>query len=188
MAESDNNSPAAVLDLLLDKGIILPPSTNICCPPCNPYVLASVETMIKYLEAVTELNCCYNIAASVETYLKWAESAESEGATVCSDDSSFSNCLTEIQSLLSSSEYATFLDKGIVETGHIGTDGSGESWLCILATYLQSSFNLQTGTPVSTISEMLDRIQDKGIVIECIPEGFIIASIETYLKWAEAVG
>jgi hypothetical protein len=39
-----NNSPAAVLDLLLDKGIILPPSTNICCPPCNPYVLASVET------------------------------------------------------------------------------------------------------------------------------------------------
>jgi hypothetical protein len=34
---------------------------------------------------------------------------------------------------------------------------------------------------------MLDIIQDKGIVIECIPEGFIIASIETYLKWAEAI-
>jgi len=35
---------------------------------------------------------------------------------------------------------------------------------------------------------MLDRILDKGIVIQCYRGQIIIASVETYLKWAEAMG
>lgn len=181
---STNYSPAEVLDVLLDQGLILPPSTNICCPPCDPYVLASVETLLKFAEAVGS-TCCYNIAASVETYLKFAEGYS---GSVCENNSSFSDCVAEIENLLTPSEYVSFLQSGLVELGHIAADGSGDSWVCILATYLQSSFNLQTGSPALPLSEMLSTIQDKGIVISCIPDGFIMASVETYLKWAEAVG
>jgi hypothetical protein len=36
--------------------------------------------------------------------------------------------------------------------------------------------------------EMLAILLDKGIVVSCFPGEIIVASVETYLKWAEAVG
>lgn len=182
------SSPAELLDVLLDNGLILPPSENICCPPCTegPYILSSVETFLKFAEAAGETSaCCFNVAATVETFLKLEEGWN---GPICENDSSFSDCVAEIENLLTASEYLDFLQKGLVELGHIAGDGSGGSYVCILATYLQSAFNLQTGSPATSLIEILLRIQDKGIVIQCIPDGFIMASVETYLKWAEAVG
>lgn len=180
------SSPAEIFDRLLDKGIILPPSTEICCPACNPYVLAAVETFMKLVEAWESLPCCYNVSASVETYLKLYEMIPDQ--EVCEDDNTFIDCLAELQNILSVEDFDRLLDKGIVEMGHIGADGSGGSNICILVNFIQSAFNLQPPGYVSSLGEIIDRILDKGVVIQCIPEGFIMASVETYLKWAEIEG
>ena len=70
----------------------------------------------------------------------------------------------------------------MVELG--ASSGTGGSYVCILVNYLQSAFNLQTGAPfpVSTISELISRIQDKGIVISCVDDNIIMGSVEAYLR------
>ena len=61
--------------------------------------------------------------------------------------------------------------------------------------------NVQKSTDSSSLSEVIDRILDKGIVIDVwakvslvgiellsIEARVVIASVETYLKYAEAIG
>jgi gas vesicle structural protein len=61
--------------------------------------------------------------------------------------------------------------------------------------------NVQKSTDSSSLSEVVDRILDKGIVIDVwakvslvgiellsIEARVVIASVETYLKYAEAIG
>jgi hypothetical protein len=186
---STNSSPAEVLDIILDKGLIIPESAEVCCPTCNPYVFASVETFLKFAEAVNcgtpgTCTCCSRVNASVETYLKYAEAVGNEIES-CENNEAFMDCLEEIQNQLSLPEINILLDKGIVEYGSLGTPASTQ--LCLINTFALSAFNIQTGN-TSTYFEIITRILDKGIVIDCTGTETIIASVETYLKWAEAVG
>ncbi|MCX7425509.1 MAG: gas vesicle structural protein GvpA [Planctomycetia bacterium] len=61
--------------------------------------------------------------------------------------------------------------------------------------------NVQKSTDSSSLAEVVDRILDKGIVIDAwakvslvgielltIEARIVVASVETYLKYAEAVG
>ena len=61
--------------------------------------------------------------------------------------------------------------------------------------------NVQKSTDSSSLAEVIDRILDKGIVIDAwvkvslvgiellsIEARVVIASVETYLKYAEAIG
>jgi hypothetical protein len=61
--------------------------------------------------------------------------------------------------------------------------------------------NIQKSTDSSSLAEVVDRILDKGIVIDAwakvslvgiellsIEARVVIASVETYLKYAEAIG
>jgi len=190
MANS-STSAAEILDRILDKGIVGSIPDNFCCPPCGRYVIASVETYIKYIEAVAlENQCCYNIKASVETFLKFDEAADMipNFPSQC-DNPSFENCYDEMTIKLNFDAYAIdrILDKGIVEQGAIGLNGSGSSYLCILTDFILSAFNLQ-GDILSTKAEILDRILDKGIVIDCTGDTLVVASVETYIKYIEAVG
>lgn len=186
-----NQSPAEALDRFLDKGIFLPESSEICCPTCGPYVLASVETFLKFAEAEDctsgqgICNCCARVYASVETYLKYAEAVGNDGIADCQNNETFIDCLEEIQSTYTEEEIDRLLDKGLVEYGSLGTPASTQ--LCLLNTFVLSSFNLQTVNP-SSRPEILDRILDKGIVIDCNDGETVIAGIETYLKYKEAVG
>jgi hypothetical protein len=185
---SPSNSVAAIVDVILDEGSVSSIPDNFCCPPCGRYVLASVETFNKYAEIISyELECCYNIKASIETYLKFTETQEGRPAypDPC-DNPSFENCYAQMISELnlSGAQINNLLDKGIVETGAIGLDGSGSSYLCILADCISSAFNLQTVDP-SSKAEILDRILDKGIVIDCTGNTLVIASIETWGKLYE---
>lgn len=190
MANSSINV-AEVLDRLLDKGINLSASDiDVCCPPCNPYIFASVETFLKFAEAYgAPIPCCYNLIASTETFLKFAEAVGTGGSAEgpCLGNESFSDCYQELISGQDQDFIDRILDKGIVEMGHIGNSG-GESNLCLINTFIRTAFNLQTDTPPSSLAEIIDRILDKGIVVECIGEGSIMASMETYLKWREGVG
>jgi hypothetical protein len=114
--------------------------------------------------------------------------------TNCPEDSSFIDCITSFHTILGvsvdSQEVLDIVDKGIVEFGQIGELGM----LCeIINTIKEVAPNL---TPVEIV-DYVSYIQDKGIVSandstnilqappgECY--GFL-TSIETYLKYAEAV-
>jgi hypothetical protein len=222
------------LDRILDKGFITT-NCNICCSSCNDtWVLASVETFLKYAEAVgitqtaavpalaytingcPDLDpCCSNVAASVETYLKYAEAmggtasaavpagpfpislveqAIMENVFTCCNG--FNECVDDLfcwitQGVTGPGDVVDrFLDKGIVEYGSITnncTDASTSSickFVDLLAEYIPLDKNNR-----SSKGEIVDRILDKGIVVYCGENGEIsIASVETWLKYAEAVG
>lgn len=209
--------PQAVLDLLLSKGLILPSANNsICCPVCGPYVLASVETYLKFAEAVGRTqspypdnpceailnnDCCTNVFASVETYLKYAEAVGcTQSAPIPngpSSPSSTNNCTgcnngfaEELQTLIDSDSDPNFedrlLDKGVVESGSLNIDLTSN--ISNLQALVYAMFDAQEGTNIETVPEIVDRILDKGIVLSCVKGQLALASVETYLKYAEAVG
>jgi hypothetical protein len=175
-------SPLEVLVNALDDGILTSSGTgSICCPVCGPYVLASVETFLKYAEATGISNsCCTNVRASVETYLKYSEATGGSGA--CSNG--FSAESTALLDNLSGEDRNIILDKGIVESGALNPDLSSSisDLTAMVLAFVDSTYNEEQ------LVEILAVLLDKGIVVSCFPGEIIIASVETYLKWAEAVG
>lgn len=177
------SSLAEYFDLILDKGQILSSAANICCPDCtiNPiYVLSSTETFLKLVQSlgwgkVPNSTCCINIQASVETYLKWSEFFGDNQYPCCNND--FESCLSQFSTIV---DLSRILDKGVVETNGY----NGNTLLCIIyELFVNTPEDLLQG---STISEVFDRILDKGFVAYCCDCNVIIASVETYLKWFEA--
>ena len=177
------SSVAEYFDLILDKGQVLSSAENICCPDCtiNPiYVLSSTETFLKLAEALgwteePDLTCCINIQASVETYLKYSESFGGTQYPCCNND--FESCLSQFSTI---ADLSRILDKGVVETNSY----NGNTLLCII-------YDLFVNTPEdllqgATLSEVFDRILDKGFVAYCCDCNVVIASVETFLKWWEA--
>jgi len=192
---SSTISPAEVLDQLLDIGITIPiGNAGICCPVCGPYVLASVETWLKWGETfgctgenIENCTCCTNVYASVETYLKYAEAT---GAPAIGCNNGFTEEVLELVDLLISTGEPgapqMLLDKGIVETGSLNADlTSNVSDLQSLVEDLFESPN-NSGTQYSSIPEILERILDKGLVISCINGELVVASVETWLPYYEA--
>jgi hypothetical protein len=176
-----NLSPLEVLVNALDDGILTSSGTgSICCPVCGPYILASVETFLKYAEATGISDCCTNVRASVETYLKYAEAIGGSGA--CSNG--FSAESTALLDNLSGEDRNSILDKGIVESGALNPDLSSSisDLTAMVLAFVDSTYNEEE------LVEMLAVLLDKGIVVSCFPGEIIVASVETYLKWAEAVG
>jgi len=179
-----------------------------CCPdqcknttePLRRYVLASVETYLKYAEAV-ELTypyqppkCCRNVAATVETYLKYSEAVgvpqnsaiPIQNNSVTEDsilnkkcNSNFDNCLYDI--LNSFNDSTSILNTGIVEDGTFYDD----TMLCYILSFINGI------TPELNESEkksIIEYVLEKGIVVECTENTFVMASVETYLKYWEATG
>jgi hypothetical protein len=192
---------------------------SICCPDCiqnmngndvGIYVLASVEEYLKFAEAVgctqaavalsdtTEqplgavddsgCNCCTHIYASVETGLKHMEAIPnydpSNTTPPCVDN--FNNCIDTILNNSDEDTQEVYLDKGIVEYGSL----NGLSQICTINEYAELIF--QTGLTYGfsiTKTQIITRILDKGIVISCLNDEIVIASIETWLvDYAESRG
>jgi hypothetical protein len=189
MSSSLNSSISEILDIILDKGEVISnnPSTDICCPGCQPYetyVISSVETFLKFGEATGGDPCCVRIRASVETYLKFNEAGFLSSPPDCNPN--FDECLDELLSSSTGEEIDRILDKGVVEYNTL----SGDTEICRLGEFFNIAeyYSNFDGGSSSTKAEIIDRILDKGIVIGCSGSEIIIASVETYLKWAEAVG
>jgi hypothetical protein len=189
-----------VVDRLLDKGVVLT-NCKLCCPGCNDmYSLASVETQLKFLEAVgyTFLGqgcnpdpCCSNVYASVETYLKYEEQADPNKLYQCCNG--FTECVEELECLISSdildSSIAIdrLLDKGITEFGNFVnncTGGTTGSDVCYFAQLIKEYLP----NPDSNYSDFVDRLLDKGITISCVNGTVMMGSTETALKYFEALG
>lgn len=93
-------------------------------------------------------------------------------------------CLDRLREIVGSIGFDQLRDKGIVEYSTIpGTGG----FLCDFLNFAETN-GIFNGLSIEDITEIFDRILDKGIVVGCNENAHIIASVETYLKYAEAVG
>jgi len=203
-------SPYWIFSNQLENGFLNPTGNpNVCCPSCGPYVIASAETMLKFLEAVGYrfncCDCCLNAYATSETMLQFKEgigvSSKEESALASStltpsastipDNQLYLSCtnhfVEEIESLntlLTPAEKLTIADKGISEYGSLNHDFTSN--VSDLKTMLMAFYNA-TGNLLG-YEPMLINLLDQGMVVDCRYGETIIANVEGYLKWAEAVG
>lgn len=182
---------------ILDIGIRMPNCDN-CCPNCGIYVLGSVETFLKYAEFSSydlNPNCCLNPYGSVETYLKYLEGMSVDpnerNGNCC--DPRFDLCVNKmicwgIEGSSSGSNFLDrILDKGVIEFGNF-TDNCTNinySGLCSIIDYLKSKDDLYLGV---YREEFIDILLDRGFIVACEDGDIFIGSLETYTKYAEAVG
>jgi len=90
------------------------------------------------------------------------------------------NCFKELRDYVGPQNYNFLRDKGLVEYSSI----CGGAFICRLLDF-KDEVNMQ----LSDFLQLVTRILDKGIVILCTKNGqTIFASVETALKYAEAVG
>jgi hypothetical protein len=162
--------PDLHLVYLLDRGVVFPKSI-LCCPSCGPYFIGSIDAAEKLLEGFSNCaECCISVINTSENY-------------TCDND-----FIPKINALLSEmnsnpgktydTEY--FLDKGIVEYGSLNAD-------------LSSSINklrdfLYSADFDETEDVIFNTIIEKGLVLHCTQYWTIVASVETFLKYAEALG
>jgi hypothetical protein len=197
----EDNSPSptdddvlSTWDELLDEGFSTSAYTQtICCDECDlsgTTVFASIETFLKYAEAVSltydgtcpvsGLTCCISAYGNINSYDILLNSLGATG------DPPFQNCInivndcpyldfnTVLNRIISEFGYNTtkvILDKGVVLLGNI-------SIKCLLD-YLDTKSENFRGL-------FLLKLLDKGMIYDCQNEKF--AGVETWLKYAEAVG
>lgn len=154
---------------ILNNGKISPLCTE-CCPCGDIYVFASIETYLLFAEFTGWIN-----------YSKECSSGNAWQLSCCTE-----NCLDKISSFAGKVVVDTILEKGYVEYSLLG----GKSMLCTLYDYLVQ--NNLTGTAAATA---IGNFLDAGVVYQCIKDEditdgdnskTIVASVETYFKYAEA--
>ena len=181
-------------DVLLEEGFFTTAYTQtICCDECDlsgNTVFASVEKFLENAEAlgltydgtcsISGLTCCISAYGNIESYDQLLSSLGATG------DPPFQNCInivndcpyldfnTVLNRITSEFGYNTtkvILDKGVVLLGNI-------SIKCLLDYLDTKSENFRV--------LFLTKILDEGINFNCQSE--IVANVETWLKYAEAVG
>ena len=178
-------------DRLLDKGLVVGQCCD-ACPACD-YVLASWQTYAKYIEAVggPKPTCCFNYFVNETTRLEAIDAStkftkfdsNQNGLYTLTSEckSNFSYCVDQLKLKVGLTNFQTFINKGIFENERL----YDQSALCYLLEYFY-----EIGvTDQNVVSDIIERLLDKGLVINCTSQNFlVIGSVETYLKYAEAVG
>jgi hypothetical protein len=178
--------------------------------PASPLLTSTNNNYIN-----NDLPCCSNVYASLETWLKYAEAvglsasaavpaspyglnasftpsySSDEFITCCNG---FNECVDDLICWASAGRSTAeivdlILDEGLIEYGGIynnctKTDNDNIcKFLELLNKYLGNTLN------INRRANVLNRLLDKGITISCSENGeMIIASVETWLKYGEAVG
>jgi hypothetical protein len=200
-----NNS----LLVALDKGYVTQYDDNFKQPLNGIYLLSSVETSLKFLEAVNQWTeypldnaTTYDIgiAASIETYLKFEEAVDIVDINLRIGNTDFADKFAD---LLLNTEFTTenleqktgvlsrILDKGIVEFSLIGANSKLdylESFRRIEEFVEGAVINIQwlLNNPEwsNVFSQDFNLILDQGIVVYSLPTGGIfISSVETSIKF-----
>ena len=145
---------------VLDKGMILTNGGKFDLPNGYLYTLSSIETSAKLLEA---------ISSESVVFTQWVIDNGFSGAT--------SSISTGILNEWGSEYQSNFETKGVYEATNSTSD---LSWFS--TTY---KFVLNYGNDISP-----DRLLDQGIVIYYSSESdsIVFSSVETFLKYAEAIG
>jgi len=176
----------ALIETLTD-GISISNNKNLCCPDCKNgvYFLGGAQNFIDLyadLSLTTTRICCLEHATTIETWLRVLEATQDQ-YPCCNTD--FNEAIQQWFDASSSSSANFYLDDlfqiGILESSPF----NGYSGLGILFNYLQLNHPELTAEDYLNI---LGVIVNLGLVIQCNGCEMIMASVETYLKWAEAVG
>jgi hypothetical protein len=189
----------------LDNGEYLLNNDYFTFPEDELYVLASVETYLKFQEAQTIIepsvlqNKKINVTSSIETNLKFLEAV-----TVNYNYTSKTGFQQQLLELINDTTYfdeevletkANFtdrlLDKGIVEFGQIGGGSKlvySEILKKAIATVQMVINYMQNGNleNYDLLKNLFDTIIDKGIVVRTYKNNLIISSVEKYLQFLEA--
>jgi hypothetical protein len=201
------DSPFWILYDILDTGQNYPTgSPNVCCPSCGPYIISSVETFLKYAEAVGYPQnccaCCLNAYAAPEVIAvlekalsrqpipkpALAKAAIAEPVPTNEFYLGCTNHFTEevesLKLLLTPTEQLDFADIGIVEYGSLNADltSNVSDLKAMLVAFFTAPGNLLT------YGAMLENLLSIGFVLWCANGRTYLSSVENYLKWAEAVG
>jgi hypothetical protein len=179
---------ATAISTYLTAGELLT-NCNLCCPDCDTkrYVLASAPMFAQYYSTFYNAEncpppCCIEVDASLTamasanpTYPSLSTAfALTPPVTNCCG-TNFSECNQVLKDLLGTSKNLVYSVNGIVEESTI----SGSTTLCILAQFLD---NITAYTPAD-VAAVVNAILTKGLVIDCRPEGTIIAGIEAYADY-----
>jgi hypothetical protein len=148
------------MDRTLDKGMVITNGGKFDLPNGYLYTLSSIETSAKFLEA---------ISSESVVFTQWVIDNGFSGAT--------SSMSTGILNEWGSEYLAEFEKSGLYEATNSTSD---LSWFS--TTY---KFVLNYGNDFSPV-----RFLDKGIVIYYSSESdsIVFSSVETFLKYAEAIG
>ena len=150
-----------------------------------------IENLTSYLDIGSndvECNkCCPEcgevyVFAGVDMFLQWANFMDVTGypPIISETPCCYERCVTELYDYLGSEENVNIvLDSGIVEYSTI----QGKSFTCLLLDF--ATANDLSG---NDLTQLILFIADTGVIISCTNGNTTIDSIETWLKWAEAMG
>lgn len=123
--------------------------------------------------------CCIDcgdiyVLASVETYLKlWEALGGGDNCKKCCSNT----CLNDLKTIVGDDAFEYLLDKGFVEYSTI----DGKSYLCDILEYAKNN-----NSSAQDVFDLVNVLIDDGIVIYCDGQNKVTASVETFLKYAEA--
>jgi hypothetical protein len=180
----------STLTQFLQTGVILSPCDLCCPKCAlgdgHIYVLSSIETFLKFTQSFTckfENPCCLNVNASIETYLKLLEDLTNlekvTGKFPLNCCTNFSKYVEELKGLTDCPLDLLFL--GITEYGSLTEDQTSQVHNVVIM--------FQTLYPTATATELCQYVAeflDTGLVIYCDANGMFIGSVETFLQYAEA--
>ena len=196
----DLTDPITVIEVatsFLQNGLLLT-NCDLCCPDCTEthrYVLASVEAYAYYYTSVYSETClppcCIEIDATLNAYTSGLVNRQQENTSLIEIfqtippptnccGTNFKECSERIRTILGPNANDIYNILGIVEESTI----NGSTTLCILADFLES---LPVVWTTVTKAEFLAAILELGLVIDCRPEGTIIATIQNYVSYLELI-
>lgn len=178
----------------LDNGELIT-NCNFCCPDCTEthrYALASAPLFAVYYSDFYTIDtcppvCCIEVDASL-TALTTLLAPGSPSLTTAFKDvppptnccgTGFSECAESLKIALGTSRDAIFKVLGVVEESTINLSTE----LCILSTFLGTLPPLTTDAQKASI---ISAILNKGFIVDCRPEGTIIAGFNSYKQYIVA--
>lgn len=189
------NTETYVEDLnnYLDNGELIT-NCNFCCPDCTDtkrYVLASAPTYAAYYSQFYNLPncppvCCTEVDASIqalsdalnENFPSTLEAFAAVPPITNCCGTNFSECSQQLKAELGTSVNLVYQTLGIIEESTI----NGTTQLCVLATFLDS-LNISDANKASIVVALLT----KGFVVQCRPEGTIIAGVQPYKQYVASI-
>tara|TARA_R110001592_G_scaffold64112_2_gene196828 strand:- start:4268 stop:4987 length:720 start_codon:yes stop_codon:yes gene_type:complete len=172
------------LDALLDAGLVISKSDNICCPTCTTAPMWSLSSLTPFLTTATTLGwtaavnnpkigyCCINTELSVANYTTYVNAMRIGGVIPTCCDTDFGSCFKELTGLVETT--ASLITSGVVETNTLGSKTS----LCNLIQLIKNTRNI-TGTKEAFVNALLT----KGIVVYCCDCNMIISSSAKFVEY-----
>jgi len=175
------------LDALLDAGLVITQSDNICCPSCTTAPFWSLSALTPFTAIATALGwtaavddpkigyCCINTELSVTNYSTYSTAMKIGGVLPTCCETDFSSCFNSLTGLVESP--TSLLAGGVIETNTL----LEKTALCTLITLITDANN--TNAISGTLEDFVDALLTKGIVVYCCGCNMIISSSAKFVEY-----